>query len=240
MLTIKQRQTNMYYCRQYYTGKIDGIEGAGTRAAYGRVQKAHKLTVDKIYGKKTETVLLGEVMSLQKLLNGHGAKLTADGIIGDKTIAAIKAFQKKSGLAADGIAGSATFTKLEKPAKPAAKKLTWKDIKHFERSEFKCGCGGRYCKGFPVEPDLELVKLLDDMREEFGVPITITSGIRCKRYNNSLAGSIPTSEHMTGRAADIYVPGVPLAKVKAKAYELGAAYSYYGTPNMGNAVHINV
>ena len=45
---------------------------------------------------------------------------------------------------------------------------------------------------------------------------------------------------MYGKAADIYIPGIDKAKIKAKAYELGAAYSYYGTANMGNAVHINV
>ena len=48
------------------------------------------------------------------------------------------------------------------------------------------------------------------------------------------------SQHQYGKAADIYIAGVDKAKIKAKAYELGAAYCYYGTAGMGEAVHINV
>lgn len=240
MLSVKQRQTNLYYCHYYYTGKIDGVEGAGTKSAYGKLQKAHSLEVDKIYGPDTDAACIADAKELQRLLNACGAKLTVDGLVGSATIAAIKAFQKANGLTVDGIAGAATFKKLNAKAKKADKKLTWADIKHFKRSEFKCTCRGKYCKGYPVEPDLKMVKLLDDMREYFGVPITVTSGVRCKKYNNSLVGSIPNSQHTKGKAADIIVPGVPLAKVKAKAYDLGAAYSYYGTANMGNAVHVNI
>ncbi len=78
------------------------------------------------------------------------------------------------------------------------------------------------------------------MRAYFGKPITITSGLRCKKHNAEVSGSSSTSKHMEGKAADIYIAGVDKAKIKAKAYELGAAYCYYGTANMGNAVHINV
>ena len=238
MLTVKQRQLILKHCHGYYTGEVDGKEGPKTKEAYGKIQKAHKLTVDKIYGSKTEAACIADAKELQTLLNKYGAKLTVDGHVGDKTIAAIKAFQKANKLTADGIAGATTYKKLK--ATPTTKKLTWDDIKHFRREEFRCNCNGRYCKGFPVEPDLKMVKLLDNMRDYFGVPITVTSGVRCKKYNNSIAGSSTTSKHMKGKAADIYVPGVALATVKAKAYDLGAEYSYYGTKNMGNAVHVNI
>jgi uncharacterized protein YcbK (DUF882 family) len=53
-------------------------------------------------------------------------------------------------------------------------------------------------------------------------------------------GSIPNSVHRLGGAADIYVPGVSPATLRKLAYRYGAAYSYYGTANMGSACHINV
>lgn len=232
MLNIKQRQLNLYYCGYYYTGKIDGIEGPLMRAAYGKFQAAKGLKVDKIYGPKTEAMLIESAKELQRRLNAHGANLVVDGFIGDKTIAAIKAYQKVNKLVVDGIAGVKTLALLNKTT------LSWDSIKYFKRSEFRCDCRG-YCKGYPVEMDMRLVKLLNDLRAYFGVPITVTSGIRCAKRNKEVGG-ISTSMHLQGKAADIYVPGVSREKVKAKAYELGAKYSYYGTPGMGQAVHINI
>ena len=52
------------------------------------------------------------VKELQELLNNNGYSLTADGIFGSKTQAAVKDYQLKNGLTVDGIAGLNTFTKL--------------------------------------------------------------------------------------------------------------------------------
>lgn len=54
-----------------------------------------------------------EVKTLQILLNGLGFDCgKADGEFGDKTDKAVKAFQKKHGLTADGIVGKDTWNKL--------------------------------------------------------------------------------------------------------------------------------
>lgn len=55
-----------------------------------------------------------EVVKLQKFLNwaGFGA-LQADGEVGEKTVTAIKAFQKKVGVTADGSFGSASLVKAK-------------------------------------------------------------------------------------------------------------------------------
>jgi peptidoglycan hydrolase-like protein with peptidoglycan-binding domain len=54
-----------------------------------------------------------QVRSLQILLNGkNAAGLTVDGDCGAKTVAAVKAFQKKNGLTADGECGPKTWAKL--------------------------------------------------------------------------------------------------------------------------------
>lgn len=52
------------------------------------------------------------VLQLQKQLNALGAQLFADGDFGDKTEAAVRAFQLKVGLVSDGIAGPKTQAAL--------------------------------------------------------------------------------------------------------------------------------
>lgn len=46
------------------------------------------------------------------------------------------------------------------------------------------------------------MECLDKIREDYGLPLYITSGYRCKELNNKLNGS-KTSQHMKGQAADI-------------------------------------
>lgn len=52
------------------------------------------------------------VLQLQKQLNAQGAKLFADGDFGDETEKAVRAYQLKVGLVADGIAGPKTLAAL--------------------------------------------------------------------------------------------------------------------------------
>lgn len=52
------------------------------------------------------------VRVLQKNLNNHGATLTVDGDYGDVTEAAVRAYQLKVGLVADGVAGNKTQAAL--------------------------------------------------------------------------------------------------------------------------------
>ena len=59
----------------------------------------------------------GEVVkTLQKKLNEFGYKLVVDGDFGAGTETALKDYQKKNGLTADGICGPATWAALNKPA----------------------------------------------------------------------------------------------------------------------------
>ena len=74
----------------------------------------------------------------------------------------------------------------------------WSEIQHFRRGEFGQGESG-------VEPDPELVRLLDEARKIAGVPFVITSGLRTARRNAEVGGA-PNSAHLTGHAADIRCP----------------------------------
>ena len=59
------------------------------------------------HGDRSQAVLI-----LQKNLNKHGANLVADGDYGDATEAAVRAYQVKVGLVADGVAANKTQTSL--------------------------------------------------------------------------------------------------------------------------------
>ena len=90
----------------------------------------------------------------------------------------------------------------------------WDDIKYFKRSEFKCTCGGKYCNGFPVEPDEQLVRILDKVRAKYGKAFSPNSSIRCSKRNAEVGGA-SNSQHLYGTAADISVPGVAPKTVAA-------------------------
>lgn len=76
-----------------------------------------------------------------------------------------------------------------------------------------------------VKQDSEIIQnlkqlcatVLQPLRDEFGVSITITSGYRPKWLNDHIGGS-QTSHHLFGLAADLVVPGIPPLQV-AQAIE---------------------
>ena len=231
MLTVRQCQTNLKHFYAYYTGAIDGIAGAGTKAAVRAFQRDHGLTVDGIYGTNTNAKLVACIKSLQAKIG-----VTQDGLVGTNTINAIKAVQRKYGLTVDGIAGTATFSALNNNVGNGSSV-------HFAKYEFRCPCGNG--SGYPGGvTNAKLLTILEGLRSYYGKPVTITSGQRCASYN-SRVGGVSNSAHKTGKAADFYIPGIcdtaaGRRQVISKAYALGAAYSYGNTAGMGNAVHINV
>ena len=150
-----------------------------------------------------------------------------DGIWGYGSREATRKFQVDyGGLEPDGIVGAQTDKALRHavcygmPDKKTEKEqpVFWDEIKHFKRNEFACKCG-KYCDGFPVEPDEKLVRFLDGLREHFGVRVTITSGVRCKQHNANVGG-VSNSQHAVGTAADIIVSGVDPVSVYDYADEV--------------------
>lgn len=115
-----------------YNISVDGKFGAQTKAAVKAFQSKSGLTADGVVGPKTIKKLAGttksgargnDVKALQTLLRGNGYSISADGSFGAKTSAAVKAFQKKKGLSADGVVGPITWGSLlsgssSKPAPP--------------------------------------------------------------------------------------------------------------------------
>lgn len=75
---------------------------------------------------------------------------------------------------------------------------------YFQPAEFFCKCGRAECDA-PKAPSRILVLSLDRMREMYGRPLIVTSGLRCASWN-AAQGGVPGSEHMTGEGADLACP----------------------------------
>lgn len=114
----------------------------------------------------------------------------------------------------------------------------WDEIEYFGRSEFKCKCGGKYCNGYPAEPDERMVRIADQLRKNLGVPITIVSGLRCKTWN-AIQGGVSNSQHMYGEAADIYAKGVSQSRVEQELDKIGGVRYHYAITGSSN-VHFDV
>ena len=125
----------------YYSGTVDSTFGSGTYAAVRAFQKKYNLTADGVAGSETlkkldsayknadsdkddDSLRMGDSGSAVKDLQTKLKKLgyydgTVDSTFGSGTYAAVKAFQKKYNLTADGVAGSETLKKLDSAYKNA-------------------------------------------------------------------------------------------------------------------------
>lgn len=190
---------------------------------------------------------------IQCLLSFLGYTIIIDGVPGQQTKSAVRAFQKDYGLSADGIAGVATQKALRGAVAGTMEPVKGKDTnapttsgsgggiygsKWFRRAEFACKCGSTYCDGFPHEPEEKLVRILNDVREHFNAPVTITSGLRCDAHNRAVGG-VANSKHLFGKAADIVVRGFSGEMVLAYVKALPAVNYTYHIPN-SEAVHIDI
>lgn len=193
---------------------------------------------------------------VQYLLSYLGYALgTPDGVLGPKTKAAVHDFQRDYGaLEVDGLPGRVTQAALKKavgqswtrpvPSQGTISDTTgavdfWKDIKYFRRDEKGIACPCGKCGGFPAEPTEKLMRLADQVRAHYGLPMRPTSTIRCQTHNDELPGSAKNSRHLSGKAMDFVIPGVPATIILAYVKTLpGVHYAY----NMAgtNAVHMDV
>lgn len=77
------------------------------------------------------------------------------------------------------------------------------NLRHFKLEDFACKCGRSECDAPPV--DMTAALKLDGLRLEFGEPMIVTSGCRCK-VQNAIVGGVPNSFHTKGVAFDIKCP----------------------------------
>lgn len=227
-MTVKQIQCLLCYLG-FDPGAPDGKLGPNTMAATRRFQAAAHLNVDGYPGPATQQALQEAVKKnfstiSDKIRQNNNAPQ-------EKTQETVVDVKKNFSTNFDNSPGG-----------------FWKDIRYFQRREFRCPCG-RWCSGFPVEPKEGLVRFLEAMRGQLGRPVIVVppdghsggSGVRCPRYNATLPGSVANSTHLTGRAADFSVPGAAAGAVEdylARAKAAGRiAYWYRIAPG---SYHVNI
>ncbi len=103
---------------------------------------------------------------------------------------------------------------------------------NFSRKEFACKCG---C-GFD-DVSLELVAVLQKLREHYDRPVVINSACRCEEHNERVGGA-KGSKHKEGIAADIVVRGVSPKEVHKHLIDLYP--DQYGIGRYNTFTHIDV
>lgn len=159
-----------------------------------------------------------------------------DGDWGNGSRGACADFQKDfGGITVDGHGGQETdkalrhavaydMLKVDNVAEDTLAASFWDEIEYFTRDEFRCQCGGKYCNGFPVEPEDELVRVCNEIRRRLGVPVQIVdaggSGVRCEQHNANVGG-VANSNHKYGKAADLHSSKSPEEMAQAAESVMG-------------------
>lgn len=110
--------------------------------------------------------------------------------------------------------------------------------KNFSSSEFECP----HCHQSPMDP--LLISVLQIIRDYVKLPIVVNSGYRCPEHNKRVGG-VANSQHIFGKAADIYVEGwsnkqlLDVIRSLTVAKKIYVGYAYI-IKNSNRAVHIDV
>ncbi|MFD3538457.1 D-Ala-D-Ala carboxypeptidase family metallohydrolase [Streptomyces sp. NPDC058662] len=150
---------------------------------------------------------------------GSGAVLGIDGSYGPATAAAVTRFQQAYGLPADGVAGSATFSRIyalqDNDCTPV----------NFSYAELNdCNTtwsGGAVSAATAQSNALRTMWKLQAMRHALGdLPITVTSGFRSRACNAAVGGATD-SRHLYGDSADLAAGPHSLCKLAQQARHHG-------------------
>ncbi len=160
------------------------------------------------------------MLHLQADLIRLGFDIKADGIFGLNTLRAVRTFQQNSGIAVDGIAGRFTLAAIYDAVNQV--EMILPESTHFQYEDFISKADGdASTNGIPRmywDNIQALMDRLEMVRISIGnLPIIIRSGYRSPEYNRRIGGA-RQSQHMLGKAADIYIKDKTLS-----CYQLASA-----------------
>lgn len=109
------------------------------------------------------------------------------------------------------------------PSEPPGKYFSWRE---FTRSSAASRIGDPNIPGPEAQERIRrlVAVVLDPLREHLKRPVIVTSGFRSRAVNEAIEGSSPTSQHMTGEAVDIAVPGLSNRELAEVLLELGLPF----------------
>jgi hypothetical protein len=207
-MTTKRKQLILAWYGLIHPEEVDGIWGKHSKAATKKLQGALGIEQDGDFGPTTAAEVWNAIFEGRELVFADVTDIN----VGNKSDKGTNVPTK-----------TGTF---------------WDEIEFFDRDEFRCKCGGKYCNGFPAEPNEHLVRIADQLRQNLGVPITIISGLRCETWNR-IQGGVENSQHKYGEAADIYAKGVSQSSVEAELDKIGGVRYHYAIKDSSN-VHFDV
>lgn len=168
---------------------------------------------------------------------GYGVNMAMDGSYGPQTTQAVKNFQSKYGLAVDGVAGPATFSKIYSIQNEDC------STAHFSWGEVN-GCDGGYTGGSVSSTTVKYnlkrsMWKAEALRQRIGNrPLTVTSGFRSQACDRSVGGS-GTGMHTYGLALDLV--GVSFCTLATNARYMGYGGIYGpGYPDHDDHVHVDL
>ncbi|WP_213455964.1 D-Ala-D-Ala carboxypeptidase family metallohydrolase [Rhizomonospora bruguierae] len=182
-----------------------------------------------------------DVRQLQIRVSGYpgsGAVLALDGAFGPATRSAVVRFQQAYGLAADGIAGPATFGKLYALQDDDCTPV------NFSYAELnRCNttwAGGNVTAATARANALVTMWKLQAMRHALGdQPIVVTSGFRSAACNSAVGGA-SNSRHLYGDAADLAAGPHSLCTLAQRARNHGfAGILGPGYPDHNDHTHVD-
>jgi uncharacterized protein YcbK (DUF882 family) len=110
-------------------------------------------------------------------------------------------------------------------------------FRHFTREEF--ACHGTDCCGGDNKIEDSFVELLDELREQCGFKLPVTSGYRCPIHNQRVSSTGANGPHTTGRAADLGVSRQRAHRVLELALKMGFTGIGLNQKGEGRFVHLD-
>ena len=183
-------------------------------------RKDKTLAIDGIGGQATRSAIYNFQLAHRR--RPDGTRLTTDGIFGPATEKAIRE-----------VVGTGEAPQLDPEPTEPPRPGTYRWI---NPEDFRCRCGGKYCKGWPAQPHRKTMDLLEQIGAHFRIRPVVHSGLRCTVWNR-LQGGAPTSKHLYGMAVDFHIPGISHEALRDYAETLMPDWGGIGIYSWG--IHID-